>query len=186
MKNAASLKLFSVAALTTAILAAAGSASAQTAAAPSRGTRVPVTESVRTGTLIAPDGQKAVTSVDRKWDEKSGTGTVNEAAVTPDGKVATRESNLTRESDGTIIERGTITDFDGRTASYTETVKRTRSGQVATGRMVEADGKVATYETTFAHEGRNQTKATTVITHANGTKETRVEILAAAKPVAGS
>jgi hypothetical protein len=185
MKNVTSLKLFSVAALTTALLAAANSASAQSAAARPRATRAPVSESVRTGTLIAADGQKAVTSVDRKWDEKSGTGTVNEAAVLPDGKVSTRESNLTRESDGTIIERGTFTDFDGRSASYTETVKRTRSGQVATGRMVEADGKVATYETTFAREGRNQTKATTVITRADGTRETRVEILAPAKPVAG-
>ena len=76
-------------------------------------------ESVRAGTMIAPDGQVAVTSIDRKWDQPTGTGTLNESAVTPDGKISTREANLTRQPDGTIVTKGTFTDFDEQCYNFT-------------------------------------------------------------------
>ena len=185
--------LLSAAALGAALFTLVSPASAQSTDARAvaavgrpRALRSTVSESVRTGTLTAADGQVAITSIDRKWDEASGTGTVNEAAVMPDGRIATRVSNLTRDASGTITERGTFTDFDGRSANYTETTKRTSGRPVAVGRMVDADGKVATYETTTSRATRNQTKLTTVITRADGKKETRVEVLDPAKPAAGS
>ena len=144
-----------------------------------------VRESVRSGTFTAPDGQVAVTAIDRKWDEKSGTGTLNEAAVTPDGRVYSREANLTRNPDGTITAKGTFTDFDGRSYNYTETAKRSAAGQVEVGKMLDVDGKVSTYETTSTRTADQRLKRTMVITHADGTKETRVEILAPTRAVAG-
>lgn len=142
-------------------------------------------ESVRSGTVTAPDGQVAVTSIDRKWDEKSGTGTLNEAAVTPDGRIYSREANLTRNPDGTITTKGTFTDFDGRSYNYTESTKRTSAGPIEVGRMQDSDGKAFTYETTSARTPDNKTKRTMVITHPDGTKETRVEVLATTRAVAG-
>lgn len=142
-------------------------------------------ESVRSGTVIAPDGQIAVTSIDRKWDQKSGTGTLNEAAVTPDGRIYSREANLTRNPDGTITTKGTFTDFDGRSYNYTETTKRTAAGPIEVGKMQDSDGKAFTYETTSARTADNKTKRTMVITHPDGTKETRVEVLATTRTVAG-
>jgi hypothetical protein len=53
------------------------------------------------------------------------------------------------------------------------------------GKMIGVDGRTATYETTTAKTADQQTKRTTVITHQDGTKETRVEVLAAARTVAG-
>ena len=135
-------------------------------------------ESVRAGTATAPDGQPALTSIDRKWDNKSGIGTLNEAAATPDGRISTREANLKRNPDGSITTRGTFTDFDGRSFNYTETAKGTGANQPVKGTMVDVDGKISTYETTFAKVADGQTKRTTVIHHADGTKETRIELLA--------
>lgn len=145
--------------------------------APSRAAAIRTTESVRTGTTISPDGQAAVTSIDRKWDARTGTGTLNEAAVTPDGRVSSREANITRQSDGTIVTKGTFTDFDGRPFNYTETTRRTPAGQQVEGNMVDVDGKVSTYVTTSARAENNQVKRTTLITRANGSTETRVELL---------
>lgn len=155
---------------------------------PAKGTRKAAArsgESVRSGTVVAPDGQTAVTSIDRKWDEKSGTGTLNEAAVTPDGRIYSREANLTRQADGRITARGTFTDFDGQSYNYTETTQRSAAGVVEVGRMQDTDGKIHTYETTSSRTSDNRTKRTMVITHPDGTKETRVEILAANRAIAG-
>lgn len=193
MKTVLKIKTLSATLATGAILTLCLSARAQSAAvgqavsanlpAIAQG---PVVESVRTGQMISPDGETAITSVDRKWDRNTGTGTINEAAVTPDGKISIRAANLTREPDGAIIAKGTFTDFDGRSANYTETTKRTAAGTIVVGRLVDDGGNVATYETTSARAGRHQTKLTTVITYADGKKATRVEILAVARPVAGS
>jgi hypothetical protein len=189
MKNPSPSHLFSTVALAGSILALACIATAQAAeAGPADSSRrsrnAKANESVRSGTVIAPDGQVAVTSIDRKWDNKSGTGTLNEAAATPDGRIYTREANLTRNADDSITARGTLTDFDGRSFNYTETTRSTASGPVVQGKRVDVEGKVSTYETTTAKAANNQTKRTTVITHADGTRETRVEVLAPAKTVA--
>ncbi|MBI5692836.1 MAG: hypothetical protein HZC55_22380 [Verrucomicrobia bacterium] len=143
------------------------------------------TESVRSGTTTAPDGQVAITSSDRKWDEKTGTGTLNEAAATPDGRVSSREANLTRNPDGSITARGTFTDFDGRSYNYTEIATGPSAGAVVRGKMIDEDGAVSTYETTTNRAPDRQTKRTTVITRADGSKETRVEVLDRPKVVAG-
>ena len=159
-------------------------------AAESRGTRGSTAslpeETVRSATLTDDSGLVALSSIDRKWDEKTGTGTLNEAAVTPDGKIATREANLTRNPDGTITATGTLTDFNGRTVNFTETTQASAGGRVALGKMFGPDGDVATYEAADSRTGRNQIKRTTVITKADGTKETRVEILAPARATASS
>jgi predicted extracellular nuclease len=186
MKNASRIKIISVVALARAMFMLVAPASAQTAQADAalRSPRLRASESVRGGTVITSDGEVAVTSIDRKWDEKTGTGTLNEAATRPDGRVYSREANLTRNPDRSITERGTMTDFDGRPANYIETTTQTASGPVSVGKIVGVDGKVSTYETTTARSARNQTKRTTIITHADGTKEIRVEILAPAKTTA--
>ena len=188
MKNASRIKILSVVALARAMFVLVVPASAQTVQADValRGSKARASESVRGGTIIASDGEIAVTSIDRKWDEKTGTGTLNEAATLPGGRIFTREANLTRNPSGSITERGTMTDFNGRPANYTETTTQTAAGPVAIGKIVDVDGKVATYETTTARTARNQTKRTTIITHAGGAKETRVEILAPAKTIATS
>ncbi len=186
MKNASRSHLFATVALAGVMLSllpvslsAAESGQNETAARPRAKGRA--NESVRAGTVVAPDGQAAVTSIDRKWDNKSGTGTLNEAAATPDGKISTREANLKRNPDGSITTRGTFTDFDGRSFNYTETTKSGGPSQTIKGTMVDMDGKVSTYVTTFAKAGGGQTRRTTVIAHADGTAETRVELLAPAK-----
>ena len=51
--------------------------------------------------------------------------------------------------------------------------------------MFDADGKIHTYETTSTRTAENQTKRTMVITHPDGTKETRVGLLANTRVVAG-
>ena len=190
MKNLSRPALLSTVVLAGVILASLASVQAAESAPtdPARRNRNPkdrVSESVRAGTMTAADGQVGVTSIDRKWDNKTGTGTLNEAAATPDGRIYTREANLTRNPDNTITARGTFTDFDGRSFNYTETTKPTAAGPVVFGKMVGVDGKISTYETTSAKTADNQTKRTMVITHASGTKETRVEVLAPARAVAG-
>jgi len=192
MKIFSAAKLRRSAALISLILVTAGIASAQSAApgpadnpTKKRAAKGGSSESVRSGTVLAPDGQTAITSIDRKWDPKSGTGTLNEAAVTPDGKVSSREANLTRHPDGTLIAKGTFTDFDGKSFNYTETTKQTPAGQVVTGQLVDENGKVSTYETKSTRASRGETKRTTVITHPDGRTETRVEVLAAAKAAPG-
>ena len=193
MKHASRINSLALGTLAGAMLTLLNPAFGQTAEgslgtrpARTRGAVAPVSESVRAGTVTAPNGQVAITSIDRKWDEKSGTGTINEAAVTPDGKISTREGNLTRSPNGDITTRGTFTDFDGRSADYTETTKRTATGPVVVGKMIDEEGKVASYETTASNAGRGQTKLTTIITHADGLKETRVEILAPARTTRSS
>ena len=144
-----------------------------------------VNETVRSGIVTAPDGQVAITSIDRKWDNKTGTGTLNEAAVTPDGKIYTREANLTRNPDGTITAKGTFTDFDGRSFNYTETTKKTSTRPVEIGRMIDVDGKVSTYETTTTKTADNQIKRTMAITNPDGSMTTRIELLAPARAPSG-
>ena len=192
MKTVSPTKTLSATVIAGAILTLCAPAGAQSAAASlaaavrPHSVQGPVVESVRAGKVIAPDGEIAITSIDRKWDRNTGTGTINEAAVTPDGKISTRAANLTRVPDGAIVAKGTFTDFDGHSANYTETARRTAAGPTVVGRLVDEEGNVATYETTSARAGRNQTKLTTVITYADGAQATRVEILAPAKTVAGS
>jgi hypothetical protein len=189
MKNSSLSPVASTAAIAALFLALVTTSFSQTATPTTprraRGAKAAVSESVRAGTVIAPDGQIAVTSIDRKWDPKSGTGTLNEAAVTPDGRMYTREANLTLNPDQTITAKGTLTDFDGDSFNYTETSRQTAAGPVVQGKMIGVDGRTATYETTTAKTADQQTKRTTVITHQDGTKETRVEVLAAARTVAG-
>ena len=187
-KSVSHIKMLSAAVTAGTMLILCVPASAQPAAgvARPRGLPAAVVESVRTGQTIAPDGEIAITSIDRKWDRQTGTGTINEAAVTPEGRISTRAANLTRDPTGAIVAKGTFTDFDGSSANYTETTTRTANGPLVVGRFVDEAGKVATYETTAARAGRNQTRLTTVIKYADGAKATRVEILAPAKPVAGS
>ncbi len=181
------LQLLSLALPAAFLLAAVSSLSAaerSTARGPAA-RKAGATESIRSGTVTAPDGQTAITSIDRKWDEKTGTGTLNEAAATPDGRVSSREANLTRNPDGTVTARGTFTDFDGRSFNYTETAASAAPGAAVRGRMVDEDGNVFTYETTTARAPERQTRRTTVITRADGSKETRTEVLDRPKVVAG-
>jgi len=135
-------------------------------------------ELVFSGTLTDDKGTVALNSVNRKWDRVTGTGTVNEAAVTPDGKVTSREANLTRNADGTITAVGTFTDFDGNTMNFSETTLRSPHGPVATGVLVGAEGETATYQTEAKKTGHGAFTRTTVITKADGTQQTRIETLA--------
>jgi len=144
-------------------------------ALPGMDARSPSGEAVLTGTLVEPDGLTAINSLDEKWDAVTGTGTLNEAAVTPGGQVASREANIVRNADGTFTTRGTMTDFDGHTVNYTETLQRARAGFVAHGTTIGPAGETATYETTLAFVGRNALRLTTVTTKADGTTSTRIE-----------
>lgn len=192
MKNEPVLKSLAAAITAGVILAFATSSHA----AEPRGVRPPTSgqrsglpsgETVRSATVTDETGQIALSSIDRKWDQTTGTGTLNEASITPDGKIATREANLTRNQDGTITAKGTFTDFNGRTVNFSETTKSTAAGRIVVqGKMFGPDGEVATYEAADSRTGRNQIKRTTVITKADGTKETRVEILAPARTTGSS
>ncbi len=137
-------------------------------------------ESVFRGTLVDANGVTALSSIDRKWDAPSGTGTLNEAAATPDGQVASRAANLVRRADGTIVARGTMTDFDGTSVNYTETLRRTPNGFVAQGTTSGLAGETS-YETTVVFVGRNEVRRTTVTTKSDGTTSTHVETLKAAR-----
>ena len=143
------------------------------------GARTPSSESVLRGTLVAQDGQTAISSIDIKWDAPTGTGAFSEANVTANGLVASREANLERKTDGTLIARGTMTDFEGRSVNYTETLRRIRNGFVARGTTSGLAGETATYETTVVLVGRDQLRRTTVTTKADGTTSTRTETLKA-------
>jgi hypothetical protein len=134
-------------------------------------------ESVPRGTLTGPNGLTAINSIDLKWDAPSGTGTLYEAAATHDGQVSSREANLVRQSDGTLIARGTMTDFNGQSVNYTETLLRSGRGYVARGTTVGLAGATTSYETTVALVGRRQLRRTTVTTQADGTTSTRVETI---------
>ena len=138
-------------------------------------------ESVLQGTLVAPNGLTAISSIDQKWDAPSGTGTLNEADVTPDGLVASRDANLVRNADGTFTARGTMTDFQGRTVNFVETLKRSAGGFVARGKTVGLAGETATYQTTVALVGRNEIRRTTVTTKSDGTTSTQVETIKAGR-----
>ncbi len=134
-------------------------------------------ESVFSGQLVGPDGLTAISSIDQKWDAPTGTGTLNEAAVTPSGQVSSREANLVRNADGTLTARGTMTDFDGHTVNYTETLRRVAGGFAAHGTTTGLAGETATYDTTVAIVGRGEIRRTTVTTKADGTTSTRIETI---------
>lgn len=150
-------------------------------ALPVANARVASGEAVFRGTLVAPNGVTAISSIDRKWDAPSGTGTLNEADVTPDGQIASREANLVLHADGTLIARGTMTDFDGACVNYTETLRRTPKGYVARGTTSGLAGEATSYETTVVFVGRNEMRRTTVTTKPDGTISTRIETLKAAR-----
>lgn len=137
--------------------------------------RTPSAESVLSGTLVGPNGLTAISSIDLKWDAPSGFGELNEASVTAAGHVASRDANLERQADGTLIARGTMTDFDGHSVNYTETLRRIPGGYVARGTTSGLPGETSTYETTVVLVGRSELRRTTVTTHADGTISTRVE-----------
>lgn len=151
-------------------------------AAPATGA---VERSVRRGTLTTPEGQPAVASVFRQWDPQSGTGTLNEAAITPDGRLFARAGNLTRRSDGTLADEGSCTDFDGATYNYAGTIRRTARGVEESGRMVGAGDGTLTYVATSAPAPGGGIVRTLVITRPDGTRETLREELAAERPAAG-
>jgi len=150
-------------------------------ALPTGSSRLGSGEAVVHGTLVAPNGVTAISSIDRKWDAPSGTGTLNEADVTPNGQIASREANLVLHADGTLVARGTMTDFDGACVNYTETLQRTPNGYVARGTTSGLAGETTTYETTVVFVGRNQLRRTTVTTKSDGTTSTRVETLKTAQ-----
>ncbi len=156
-----------------------GRNSVRAVALPNATTRAPSTESVFRGTLVVPGGVTAISSIDQKWDPASGTGTLNEAEVNPDGQVASREANLVRKADGTFVARGTMTDFDGHSVNFTETLQRTARGYIARGTTTGLAGETTTYETTVVIAGRNEMRRTTVTTKTDGTTSTRVEKITA-------
>lgn len=139
----------------------------------------PSSESVFRGTLVETNGVTAISSIDQKWDPPSGTGTLNEAAVTATGQVASRDANLERKADGTFVAHGTMTDFDGNSVNFTETLRRTAHGFVARGTTSGFAGETTTYETNVVLVGRNEMRRTTVTTKADGTTSKRVETLKA-------
>jgi hypothetical protein len=139
--------------------------------------RTPSSESILRGTLVDQDGQTAISSIDLKWDAPTGTGALNEASVTAAGLVASRDANLERKADGTLIARGTMTDFDGRSVNYTETLRRVRNGFVAHGTTSGLAGETCTYETTVTLIGRNELRRTTVTTKSDGTTATHTETI---------
>lgn len=132
----------------------------------------PVERSLSRGTLVAPDGQTAIASVFRQWDPPSGTGTVNEAAITPDGRLFARAGNLTRRADGTLAAEGSCTAFDGTTYNYSATIRRTPQGLIESGWMTGADDETLTYEATSTSARGGRTTRTMVITHPDGSRET--------------
>lgn len=160
------------------------------AASPNRTTRKAggfAPESVLAGTIVDQSGVTATSSIDRKWDEKSGTGTLNEAAITADGKVSSREANLTRNADGSITTTGTMTDYNGTTVNFTETSRRNAAGHFVTqGKITDEDGVVTPYETTESRSRANTITRTTVLSKADGTKETRVVTITPKRPTAES
>jgi hypothetical protein len=136
-------------------------------------------ESIFRGQLVAQDGVTALSSIDQKWDAPTGTGTLNEAAVTPSGQVSSRAANLVRNADGTLTAHGTMTDFDGHTVNYFETLRRVPGGFAAHGTTTGLAGETATYDTTVAIVGRGEIRRTTVTTNADGTTSTRTETITA-------
>jgi len=183
-ENLLSFKIVSAVVLAGVIVSLAGAAHA--APSPTRALALPVAdakapsgESIFNGSLVGQDGITATSFIDQKWDAPTGTGTLNEADVTPSGQVASRDANLVRNADGTLTAHGTMTDFDGRTVNYTETLKPTPRGFVAHGTMVGLAGQTATYESTVALIGRNEIRRTTVTTKPDGTISTRIETITA-------
>ena len=131
----------------------------------------PVTEIVRSGTRKEADGQVSVHSLTRKWDREAGIGTLNEAAVKPDGQVYSREANLTRYADGSVTAKGTITEFDGRTFNYTEVTRRTPSGRVVETTFVGQDGETSARIVTTTIDPATRAGTRVIeITNADGTK----------------
>lgn len=155
---------------------------ASLSAAPTAGS---VERSVRRGTFTAPDGQPAVASVFRQWDPGSGTGTLNEAAITSDGRLFARAGNLTRRADGTLAAEGTWTDFDGTTYNYSGMIRRTARGLEESGRMTGAEAEGLTYAATSESAPGGVLVRTLVITRPDGTRETIRGELAAERPVGG-
>jgi hypothetical protein len=70
-----------------------------------------------------------------------------------------------------------MTDFNGQSVNYTETLLRSGRGYVARGTTVGLAGATTSYETTVALVGRRQLRRTTVTTQADGTTSTRVETI---------
>ena len=98
----------------------------------------------RDATRTNQNGQTDTRTSDRKFDAATGTGTVNAATTQPDGRIASRAGNFTKNADGSVNATGTTTGFNGKRANYATTTNKTDSGSTTTGTLTGQNGKTTT------------------------------------------
>jgi len=162
----------------------------------------------RDATRTNQNGQTDTRTSDRKFDAATGTGTVNAATTQPDGRIASRAGNFTKNADGSVNATGTTTGFDGKRANYTTTTTKTDTASTTTGTLTGQNGKTTTLNSSTTRADGRKAKDTIVtgpggksagrvtatklngdgtgtrtveITQPDGTKETRIETFTVAK-----
>jgi len=119
------------------------------------------------------DGKTGSKTQEHTWNKDTKTGTFENTTTLPNGKTAAREGAVTKTGDNTIVIKGTETDFNGKTRTFSQTKTKTETGATTTGTITRPDGKTATMNSTMTKNDTGFTKET-VITGPNG-KTTQIE-----------
>lgn len=97
----------------------------------------------RDATWTTPAGGVGQHSLDRTWDQSTGTGTVTSSTTRPNGNTFGREGTLAKTAPGSGTAAGTFTRPDGTTGTYSGTTSRTENGRSTERSATTSDGKTA-------------------------------------------
>lgn|SRR3989338_6629952 len=84
--------------------------------------------SVTKDTTWQNDHGEGSREVQRTWDKDSGIGTYTSTTTTADGKIITEKGTFTKNADGSLTERGTLTDPQGETKTVERTIMKEEDG----------------------------------------------------------
>jgi hypothetical protein len=122
----------------------------------------------RDNTRTNQDGQTSTRSLDRTFDQATGTGNVTAAATRPSGDTTSRQGTLVKNADGSMSTAGTITGPNGKISTYSGTALKTETGSSASGTITGPGGNVGSYSREFTQVAPGQTSRTSTVTGPNG------------------
>src|SRR3989338_9236320 len=98
--------------------------------------------SVTKDTTWQNDHGEGSREVQRTWDKDSGIGTYTSTTTTADGKIITEKGTFTKNADGSLTERGTLTDPQGETKTVERTIMKEEDGSTKENSTVTTEHSV--------------------------------------------
>src|SRR5262249_45943312 len=109
-------------------------------------------------------GQQGQVDGHSDWDPAAGKGTYQKQTTLPSGQTVTRHGTVTRNTDGSFTQKGTITGPNGHTVDVDRTVTKNAGGHDTHTTYTNAQGKTLTVDKDVQHDNG--------VRSANGTYQT--------------